>query len=181
MISRANSTIRTVCPSSQIWREDPRYTRRDTRICIQCILLVRSKILERSHNTSNFLQGCQHRRPVYGDLTTYGKIRRILVDFHFLPRSHLSRSNSIVAGPYALWLVEQSHRHLKVSDGLIVDTQPIDMIARACRICYIAIRNGFSLDAARPESLAEAKRKPATWDNDFIDEMKLAMAACGLW
>lgn len=68
-----------------------------------------------------------------------------------------------------------------VSDEIVVDTQPIDMIARACRICYIAIRNGLSVDAARPESLAESKRKPATWDNEFIDEMKRALAACGLW
>jgi len=53
------------------------------------------------------------------------------------------------------------------------------VIGHCFRALYIAVRNGFDLEAARPSSRSLAVRKHRTsWDDKFIDELKTALVAC---
>lgn len=53
------------------------------------------------------------------------------------------------------------------------------VIGDCFRALYIAIRNGFDLETARPSCQAQGTRNHRiTWDDTFIDELKTALVAC---
>lgn len=53
------------------------------------------------------------------------------------------------------------------------------IILNCIRVLYIAIRNGFDLEAARPSVQSQSNRTgKITWDDKFIDELKTALMAC---
>ncbi|KAJ4312541.1 peptide transporter ptr2 [Neodidymelliopsis sp. IMI 364377] len=51
------------------------------------------------------------------------------------------------------------------------------VLPSAWKVIYIAVRNGFRLDAARPEKVAEDTGKTVKWGDSFIEEMKKALVA----
>lgn len=53
------------------------------------------------------------------------------------------------------------------------------VIGHCFKALYIAVRNGFDLNAAKPSLRSLAGRKHKTsWDDKFIDELKTALVAC---
>ncbi|KAI9752113.1 MAG: hypothetical protein M4579_005751 [Chaenotheca gracillima] len=66
---------------------------------------------------------------------------------------------------------------LTLGRNVYVDTESSPSVAWACRACYIAVRNKFSFEAARPDQVAAAGREPAAWDDNFITEMQTALTA----
>jgi POT family proton-dependent oligopeptide transporter len=51
------------------------------------------------------------------------------------------------------------------------------VLPSAWKVIYIAVRNGFRLDAARPEKVAEDTGKTVKWRGSFIEELKKALVA----
>ncbi|KAI8941467.1 hypothetical protein NX059_002686 [Plenodomus lindquistii] len=51
------------------------------------------------------------------------------------------------------------------------------VLPSAWKVIYIAVRNGFRLDAARPEKVAEDTGKTVKWRDSFIEEMEKALVA----
>jgi POT family proton-dependent oligopeptide transporter len=68
----------------------------------------------------------------------------------------------------------------------VVKTEPRgSVLLEAFRVFGIALRNGRNLDAARPSSIQSREPssdlKHVTWDDLFIDELRLALKACAVF
>ncbi|KAG0291381.1 peptide transporter ptr2 [Linnemannia gamsii] len=69
----------------------------------------------------------------------------------------------------------------------VVKTEPRGSVLIECfRVFSIAIRNGRSLDAARPSVIqtrdpSEEASRGVTWDDIFIDELRLTLKACSVF
>ena len=64
-------------------------------------------------------------------------------------------------------LVSGKHRY-------IIKPPQGGVIGRCFRALWIASRNGFDIDAARPSNTS----RPLPWDDAFITELKTALGAC---
>ena len=61
---------------------------------------------------------------------------------------------------------------------MIVDLPPDgSILPSAWKVICIAVRNGFRLDAAQPDKVAEDTGKTVKWRDSFIDEMRKALVA----
>jgi MFS family permease len=62
-------------------------------------------------------------------------------------------------------------------DRYVIKPPQGGVIGSCFRALWIAARNGFDLDKARP-SFQQGRKQAITWDDKFIDELKTAMVAC---
>ncbi|KAG0200652.1 peptide transporter ptr2 [Mortierella sp. GBA30] len=75
---------------------------------------------------------------------------------------------------------------LWVGKDKVVKTPPRgSVLLEAFRVFGIALKNGRDLDSARPSVISardpEANMKSITWDDVFIDELRLTMKACSIF
>jgi dipeptide/tripeptide permease len=52
------------------------------------------------------------------------------------------------------------------------------VVLHALKIIWIAMRSGFNLDAAKSESPRSGRRLSLTWSDEFVEEIKIALASC---
>lgn len=62
-------------------------------------------------------------------------------------------------------------------DRYIIKPPQGGVIFNCFRALWIAARNGFDINMARPSALHISSRT-ASWDDSFIDELKVALSAC---
>lgn len=65
-------------------------------------------------------------------------------------------------------------------DRYIIKPPQGGIIGSCFRALWIAARNGFDIDKARPSSM-QSGRNTVTWDDNFIDELKTALVACNVF
>jgi POT family proton-dependent oligopeptide transporter len=52
------------------------------------------------------------------------------------------------------------------------------VVLDAFKILWTGIRNGFRLDAAKSSSQGAGNRFTSAWSDEFVDEIKIALASC---
>ena len=62
-------------------------------------------------------------------------------------------------------------------DRYIIKPPQGGVIGNCFRALWIAARNGFDIDKARPLSL-QSGQNAVTWDDHFVDELQRALRAC---
>jgi dipeptide/tripeptide permease len=68
---------------------------------------------------------------------------------------------------------------VKFRDTYTIKPPQGGVIGNCFRALYIAVRNGFDLETARPSFQEQGMRKHRiTWDDTFVDELKTALVAC---
>jgi POT family proton-dependent oligopeptide transporter len=71
---------------------------------------------------------------------------------------------------------------MRADPGSIVHPVPQgSVLPRAARCLWYAARDGFSLDAARPEYQLEKHQRVVPWDKEFISELREALSAFKIW
>jgi POT family proton-dependent oligopeptide transporter len=62
---------------------------------------------------------------------------------------------------------------------LYIDRPPRgSVVLHAFRIIWIGMRNGFKLDTAKSGFQATEHRFTASWSDEFVEEIKIALASC---
>jgi POT family proton-dependent oligopeptide transporter len=71
---------------------------------------------------------------------------------------------------------------MRADPGSIVHPVPQgSVLPRAARCLWYAARDGFSLDAARPEYQLEKHQRVVPWDKEFISGIREALSAFKIW
>jgi dipeptide/tripeptide permease len=67
---------------------------------------------------------------------------------------------------------------IKGKKSYIIKPPQGGVIGNCFRALYIASRNNFNLDAAKPSFQQGPRKHKITWEDKFIDELKTALDAC---
>jgi dipeptide/tripeptide permease len=52
------------------------------------------------------------------------------------------------------------------------------VVFHAFRVIWIALRSGFYLNAAKPSNQKVGSKFQVSWEDEFVEEIKTALAAC---
>lgn len=67
---------------------------------------------------------------------------------------------------------------VKEKNNYVIKPPQGGVIGSCFRALYIAVKNRFDLDKAKPSSCEGYSKHKIAWDDNFIDELKIALVAC---